>query len=117
MAAGNVIYRFDSSRRAAGHGTGFVMSVDELVEEGEAFRVNFPAASARGVRAHLNNLIDRDRDDPHAQARSAALAGPEGCLGAVILLPLFAAVEAFRRWHHRRQVERAMRVLFPKGRR
>ncbi len=33
------------------------MSVDEPVEEGEAFRVNFPAASARGVRAHLTDLL------------------------------------------------------------
>jgi hypothetical protein len=93
------------------------MSVDELVEEGEAFRVNFPAASARGVRAHLSNLIDRDRDDPHDQMRRASLAGPEGCLGAVVLLPVFALVEYFRRWRHRRQVGRAVRVLFPKGRR
>ena len=31
------------------------MSVDELVAEGDRFRVAFPAASARGVRAHLEN--------------------------------------------------------------
>lgn len=93
------------------------MSVDELVEEGEAFRVNFPAASARGVRAHLTNLFDRDRDDPHARARRAALAGPEGCLGAVVLLPVLALVAYLRRLHHRRRVGRAMAVLFPKGRR
>jgi len=91
------------------------MSVDELVEEGEAFRVNFPAASARGVRAHLNNRFDHDRDDP--LPRRVGTDGPEGCLGALVLLPVFAAVEYFRRWHHRRQVGRAMRVLFPKGRR
>ncbi len=45
------------------------------------------------------------------------MAGPEGGLGALLMMAVYAAVEALRRWHHRRQVERAMRVLFPKGRR
>lgn len=91
------------------------MSVDELVEEGEAFRVNFPAASARGLRAHLTNLLDPERDDRHDHARRVITAGPEGCLGALLMMPVYAAVEALRRWHHRRQVEKAMRVLFPKN--
>ena len=91
------------------------MSVDDLVEEGEAFRVNFPAASARGVRAHLTNLFDRDRED--VRGRRGSPDDAEGCLGAVLLIPVFAFVVYLRHLYHRRQVGKAMAVLFPKGRR
>jgi hypothetical protein len=92
------------------------MTVEELVAEGDAFRVAFPRASARGIRAHLEKLIDPDPADERDRAADAATDGPEGCLGWLLLLPVVGMMRGVRRWRHRRRVSRAMRVLFPKGR-
>lgn len=91
------------------------MSVDELVAEGDRFRVAFPAASARGVRAHLEKLYDGGPDDDRNRAGAAMASGPEGCLGALLVLPVVGTFHAIGRWRHRKKVERAMRALFPRG--
>ena len=91
------------------------MTAGELADEGGRFRVAFPAASARAVRAHLVKLYDGGPDDDRNRVGAAMASGPDGCLGTLLLLPVIGSVRAVGRWRHRRKVERAMRTLFPRG--
>jgi hypothetical protein len=95
------------------------MTVAELVEEGRAYRRERPTASRKAVRGFLVGRGTRSTAavrDYLGRTGSAAATGPEGCLAAVVLMPVMAAAELFHEWWHRRRVDRAMRKLYPKRR-
>ncbi|HEX4609096.1 MAG TPA: hypothetical protein VH092_12890 [Urbifossiella sp.] len=92
------------------------MTVEELVEEGDDFRINHPRASVRGVRAHLEKLIEDTPDETRERVGRAVAQGPEGCLISLLLWPMFALFHAFKQRAHRRRVARAIRILFPTDR-
>jgi hypothetical protein len=88
------------------------MTVDDLVVEGHAFLLAHPSAPERRVRAYLDGLEAGEHEN---MCQNLAAGGPDGCLVALVIMPVMAVVRLIRQRIHRKRVKKAMRELFPKS--